>query len=229
MASNLRLSFMLGPQCDQQHTGNCKASPVCHSEPEPPSLPLPKMAWLWAVHPFPMAPGTGSTGKSLLSPIRNIVSYWKGSIQPEGISAAAGWGGGVPGEWAKMWGAGVEGETEQGEQCQQPRDKRSVIWLGLRRGGLTWQPLTRVSTCGWLFPTLTSVSPVWGCGRGSPFVAKVIHPCPPARDGGCSWLLQKPMLGNTQPPRWRTVLHVSVPSFQAEEGTGCSCSQLEHW
>lgn len=106
---------MLGPQCDQQHTGNHEAFSVCHPEPEAPSLPLPKMAWLWAVHPFPMAPGTGSTGKSLLSPIRNIVSSWKGSIQPGGILAAAGWGGVVPREWAKL--QEQELETEQREQC----------------------------------------------------------------------------------------------------------------
>lgn len=88
----------------------------------PPSLQLPKMAWLWAVHPFPMAPSTGSAGKSLLSPIRNIVSSWKGSMQPGGNLAAAGWDGGALGEGVKLQGAGTGGEAEQGQPCQWPGD-----------------------------------------------------------------------------------------------------------
>lgn len=114
---------MPGPWRYQQHAGNHEAFPICHAEPGHLSLPLPKMAWLQAVHPFPMAPSTGSAGKSLLSPIRNIVSSWKGSIQPGGISAAAGWGRGVPGEWAKLRRAGAGGEAEQGEPCQWPGDR----------------------------------------------------------------------------------------------------------
>lgn len=58
-----------------------------------------------------MAPRTRSMGKSPLFPIRNIVSSWKSFIQLGGIPAAAGWSGGVPGEWAKLQRVGAGRET----------------------------------------------------------------------------------------------------------------------
>ena len=45
------------------------------------------------------------------------------------------------------------------------RGKAPLLCIGR---GFTWQPCTHMATCRWLSPTLTLVSPVWSCGKGSP-------------------------------------------------------------